>query len=136
MIHFDSHPIDVDPKTIIAGMEHVRRHHDSQILLDIMQQISGEKAVAWGEQTIGFGQYHYIYKTGREGDWPIMAFTPSRENISIHIMQGLDQYKELLSRIGKFKRTETSLILHKFSDINLPALKTLLTTVYSDQKQN
>lgn len=134
MIHFDSLPTDVEPQTIIAGLEHVRRHHDSQILLDIMQQISGEKPVVWGEQTIGFGQYHYVYKTGREGDWPIIAFTPSRENISIHIMKGLDDYKDLLTRIGKFKRTETTLILHKFSDINLQALKTFLTAVYTEKK--
>lgn len=134
MIHFDSHPTDIDPKQIIAGMEHVRRHHDSQILLEMMMQISDEIAVTWGEKTIGFGQYHYIYKTGREGHWPIIAFTPSRENISIHIMKGFDEHKHLLTRIGKCKHNETTLILHKFSEINLPALKLFLTAVYSSHK--
>lgn len=134
MIHFDSQPTDIDPQQVIAGLEHVRRHHDSQTLLEMMETISGEKAVVWDEQTIGFGQYHYIYKTGREGSWPLMAFTPSRENISIHIMKGFNDHKDLLARIGKLKSTETSIILHKFSDINLQALKKFLTAVYDDQK--
>ena len=136
MIDFDSQPTDKDPQQIIASMDHVRRHHDSQILLELMQTISGAEPVVWGDKTIGFGQYHYIYKTGREGIWPIFAFTPSRENISIHIMKGLEAYEQQIKRIGKCKRTETTLILHKFSDIKLPALKEFLSTVYAAQDES
>jgi len=132
MIDFDTFPTDKDPLALIRSVDHVRRQHDSTYLLEVMAKISGKKAVVWGEDNIGFGQYHYIYKTGKKGHWPIISFTPSIENISINVMNGFADYESSLEKIGKVKHTPNTLILHKFSDINKPALERFVKRVFHD----
>ena len=132
MIDFDSFPTDKDPQELIRSVNHVRRQHDSTYLLDVMAKVSGNEAVVWSEDNIGFGQYHYTYKTGRKGLWPIISFTPSIENISINVMNGFADYESLLQKIGKVKNTHTTLVLHKFSDINKPALESFVKRVFDD----
>ncbi len=135
MIDFESHPTDTDPLKLINNIEHVRRNHDSLTLLNMMKQVSKEEAVVWGDKSIGFGQYQYLYKTGRKGKWPVISFTPSLQNISIHVMPGLENYDALIQKIGHVKYSGSTLILHKFSDIKLPALEALLKKVYYDMRK-
>ena len=132
MIDFYTFPSDKDPLEIITGIDHTRRQHDSLYLLKVMANISSNKAVVWGDDNIGFGQYHYVYKTGKAGVWPIISFTPSIENISINVLNGFTDYGSLLEKIGSVKHTPNTLILHKFSDISKPALEKFLKRVFND----
>lgn len=132
MINFDTHPTDGDPRQLIDSIDHVRRHLDSMTLLEMMQKLSGEEAVLWSGKVIGFGQYRYRYKTGREGYWPIISFTPSLQSLSINVMGGLASYTTLIKKIGKVKCTETALILYKLSDIDRRALEAFLQAVMDD----
>jgi hypothetical protein len=132
MIDFDTFPTDEDPLALINSIDHARRKHDSLYLLKAMAKISGKEAVVWGGGNIGFGQYHYVYKTGKKGIWPIISFTPSIENISINVMNGFTDYASSLEKIGSVKHTPNTLILHKFSDIKKPALEKFITRVFHD----
>lgn len=132
MIDFETFPTDNDPLELIKSVNHVRRQHDSLYLLKIMANISGEKAVVWGEDNIGFAQYNYVYKTGKSGVWPMISFTPSIENISINVLNGFADYDDSLAKIGSVKHTPNTLILHKFSDINKPALEKFIKRVFHD----
>jgi hypothetical protein len=132
MINFDTFPTDTDPQELIMNVNHVRRQHDSQYLLKVMADISGEKAVVWGNDNIGFGDYQYLYKTGKTGSWPIISFSPSIENISINVLNGFANYEDSLEKIGKVKHTDNTLVLHKLSDINKPALEKFIKRVFHD----
>ncbi len=132
MIDFDIRPTDKNPLELINSVEHVRRQHDSLTLINMMTTISGQEAKVWGDDIIGFGQYHYVYKTGRTGIWPILSFTPSVKNISIYVIPGMSKYESMIEEIGRVKHTVNALILHKFSDISLPALDSLLKKVFAD----
>jgi len=134
MINFDTFPNENDPNALIMRVDHVRRQHDSQYLLDVMSRISDAKPIVWGEDNIGFDQYSYVYKTGRKGEWPIISFTPSVQSIEIHVLNGFDNYADSLEKIGKVKHTSNALVLHSFSDINKPALETFIKRVYHDIK--
>lgn len=136
MIDFETCPTETLPITLINSIEHVRRNHDSRTLLKMMEKISGKDAVVWGEDTIGFGYYEYAYKTGRKGKWPILSFTPSIQSITIQVMPGYDDYIALIEKIGRVKFNGNALILHKFSDIKLPALEALLKKAVYDIRQN
>jgi len=136
MIDFDTHPTDNDPIALINNIDHVRRKHDSKTLLNMMKKVTGSDAIVWGTESIGFGQYAYIYKTGRKGNWPLISFTPSLQNISIHVMPGFDNYTSLLEKIGHIKFSGNTLTLHKFSDINLPALEALLKKAVYDIRKS
>ena len=132
MIDFESQPTETTPLTLIHSIDHVRRKHDSLTLLKMMEKVSGKDAVVWGDSTIGFGYYEYSYKTGRKGKWPIIAFTPSIQSISIQIMTGYEEYVALIEKIGRVKFNGNTLTLHKFSDIRLPALNALLKKAVYD----
>ena len=137
MIDFDSRPTDIDPVSLINNIDHVRRKHDSQTLMNMMSKVSGKDAIVWSENSIGFGYYEYIYKTGRTGQWPIISFSPSIQSISIQIMTGFDAYTTLIEKVGRVKFNGNTLILHKFSDIKLPALEALLKkAVYDIRKEH
>jgi len=136
MIDFDSHPTEIIPLTLINSIDHTRRKHDSITLLNMMKKVSGKDAVVWGDSAIGFGYYEYSYKTGRKGQWPLISFTPSIQNISIQVMTGYDEYIALIEKIGRVKFNGNTLILHKFSDIKLPALEALLKKAVYDIRKN
>jgi hypothetical protein len=135
MINFDTQVTDLDPIQLINNIDHTRRQHDSKTLLTLMEKITGESAILWTDDLIGFGQYHYRYKTGREGYWPTLSFAPSVKNISIDVMQGLNDYETLLRKVGRVKITGNTLILFKLSDIDIRALEIFLKQVFEDTKQ-
>ncbi|NRB38456.1 MAG: hypothetical protein HRU20_08295 [Pseudomonadales bacterium] len=135
MIDFDTLATDKDVQQLINDIDHTRRQHDAKMLVQLLEKITGHKAVIWGDDIIGFGQYKYAYKTGRTGFWPTLSFASTTENISVNVMLGFENYEKLLNKIGRVKHTNTTLILHKLSDIQMPALEELLTEVYADMKK-
>ncbi len=134
MIDFDTLASDKSVQHFIDAIDHTRRQHDANTLVTLLEKITGHKAVMWGEDIIGFGQYQYRYKTGKTGFWPTLSFSANTESISINVMLGFDQYQKLLNKIGRVKHTNTTLTLYKLSDIFMPALEELLTQVYADMQ--
>lgn len=134
MINFDTVPTSDDPMAFIDTIDHVRRHHDSKMLVEMMTAASDEPAVLWQGGVIGFGQYHYRYKTGREGEWPLIAFSPTVESLTLHVLTEITAYKTLINAIGRVKQTENSLIFYKLSDINSRALRQFIEQLYQDMK--
>ncbi|MCX2743088.1 DUF1801 domain-containing protein [Mangrovivirga sp. M17] len=114
----------------IESIEHIKRKEDCQTLLKIMQEQTGEKPRIWGENIIGFGQYHYKYNSGREGDWFITGFSPRKQNLSIYIMTGFKGYTTLLEKLGKHRTGSSCLYVNKLDDIDLNILKTLISDSY------
>ena len=91
-----------------------------------MQDATKAKPIMWGDSIVGFGIYHYVYASRREGDWPLTGFAPRKKNITLYIMAGFEQYEELLSRLGKFSRGKACLYIKRLSDIDIPILKELV----------
>ncbi|MEM1359959.1 MAG: DUF1801 domain-containing protein, partial [Bacteroidota bacterium] len=67
-------PTDVSPYDYIAAIPDEQKRADSEWLLQTMQEITGEEPVMWGPSIIGFGSYHYVYASGREGDMIVTGF--------------------------------------------------------------
>ena len=80
----------------MAGVENKRRREDGLVLLEMMRDVSGLEPEMWGPSIIGFGSYHYRYESGREGDMPLIGFSPRKRSLSLYIMSGFDEYEELL----------------------------------------
>lgn len=110
----------------LNSLENEKKRYDSFKILELMQDIIGEEPKMWGNSIIGFGNYHYVYESGREGDWPIVGFSPRKNNLSIYIMAGFSQYDELMSRLGKYKTGKSCLYIQKLEDIEQGVLKELI----------
>ena len=82
-----------------------------------MEKASGYDAYLSGS-IVGFGEYHYKYESGREGDSVVTGFSPRKQNIAIYIMPGFSAYEKELSLLGKYKLGKSCLYINKLSDIN------------------
>ncbi|GAB5527369.1 MAG: hypothetical protein Roseis2KO_52410 [Roseivirga sp.] len=97
----------------------------------IMEEISGEEAKMWGTSIVGFGNYHYKYESGREGDFMKVGFSPRAQNVTLYIMPGFGRYEDLMSQLGKHKIGKSCLYVKKLTDVDEEVLKELITESYT-----
>jgi hypothetical protein len=90
-----------------------------------MQEWSDSKPTMWGPTIIGFGNYHYKYASGHEGDAPVLGFSPRKAAFSLYVYSDTAKSKLLLSGLGKFKMSKACIYVKKLSDINIPVLQEL-----------
>ncbi len=100
---------------------------DSFELLKIMQGITGEEPRMWGPTIIGFGNYHYKYASGHEGDAPVLGFSPRKAAFSLYIYSDTEKSRSIVQNLGKFKMAKACIYVNKLADINIPVLKELCT---------
>lgn len=119
-------PTDEDVRTFLDQVEPESRREQACQLLELMSEVSGYPPRMWGSSLIGFGQYHYRYESGREGDFFLTGFSPRKRNFSIYVMAGLEHFPELLERLGKHKTGSSCLYVNKLADIDLEVLRELI----------
>lgn len=117
---------DQSVDAFLATVEDPRKRADCYTLIDLMQAAVGEGPRMWGDAIVGFGRYYYTYASGRTGEWPLVAFSPRKQNLSLYIMAGFGQYEDLLGRLGKHTTGKSCLYVKQLSDLNLDALRTLI----------
>ncbi len=99
---------------------------DSLKLLDIMQDITQAPPTMWGTSIVGFGEYHYKYKSGREGDWFLTGFAPRKQALTLYLMCDLSHDGLNFDGLGKHKKGKGCLYIRRLSDIDLTVLKKLI----------
>ena len=112
-------------KAFLRKTEAAKRE-DCEVIMNIMAAATGERPVMWGDQIIGFDSYHYVYASGREGDWPIIGLSPRKQNISVYIMDGFSKYEKLLAKLGKHRIGKSCLYISKLTDVDNKVLTTLI----------
>ena len=110
----------------LEKIEDPEKKKASKQILKILETISKNEAKMWGDSIIGFGKYHYKYKSGREGDWMRIGFSPRKQNLTLYIMDGFEKYSELMEKLGKFKTGKSCLYIKKLQDIDIKILKELI----------
>lgn len=103
-----------------------QKREDSMALLALMQSVSGYEPKMYGPSIVGFGNYHYKYASGHEGDAPLVGFSPRKAAISLYVYTGLAEHEHLLKNLGKFKMGKACIYAKKLSDINEQALVDLI----------
>ena len=103
------------------------KREDCFEIMKLMQEVTQEEPKMWGDSIVGFGDYHYKYKSGREGDWFLIGFSPRKRKLTLYIMSGFTRYDEILEKLGKHKTGKSCLYINKLSDINKEVLSQLAT---------
>ncbi|MCC2631506.1 MAG: hypothetical protein K0S20_205 [Patescibacteria group bacterium] len=103
-----------------------QKRSDCQAICDLMQEVTGLPPVMWGSAIIGFGSYHYKYESGREGDAPLVGFSPRKQNITLYIVEGFEPHKDLMEKLGSHSTGMSCLYIKKISDIDLDVLRKLI----------
>ncbi len=102
------------------------RREDCFKIAKMMEQITGEKPKMWGAGLVGFGSYHFIFNSGQVGVWPLTAFAPRKQNLTLYIMPGFEKYGELMEKLGKYSCGKSCLYVKRLSDVHEPTLKKLI----------
>lgn len=106
-------------------LDNEQRKADSFRLIELMQEWSGFEPKMWGPTIIGFGNYHYKYASGHEGDAPILGFSPRKAAFSFYVFSATERSEKLLADLGKFKMSKACIYVKKLSDINISTLQEL-----------
>ncbi len=117
---------DASVVAFLNSIENETRKKDAFALLKLMKKVTKSEPSMWGTSIVGFGDYHYKYGSGREGDWFLTGFSPRKQSLSIYIMSGFSRFKEILSRLGKHKTGKGCLYINKLEDINMDVLHELI----------
>ena len=117
---------DASIENFLNGVKDERARKDCYEILKIMKQVTKEEPKMWGVSIVGFGNYHYIGKSGREGDWMLTGFSPRKQNLTLYLMGGFDSEKVLLKKLGKYKTSVGCLYIKKLDDVDKKVLKELV----------
>ncbi len=113
-------------------VEDDKKREDSKVLIAMMEEVTGLPPKMWGPSIIGFGQYHYKYASGHEGNAPLIGFSPRKANFSLYLYSGFAQYHELLTKLGKHKTAKACLYINKLADVDHTVLRELITKSYHE----
>lgn len=117
---------DQSVDAFLGAVEDSRKREDCRALVEILQEATGEGPRMWGDNIVGFGRYRYNYASGRTGEWPLVAFSPRKQNLTLYIMAGFDDYADLLGKLGKHTIGKACLYIKRLSDLDLAVLKRLV----------
>src|SRR5688500_15381862 len=119
---------DQSVDAFINSIEDEKKRKDSQQVVDMMREAMAVPPQMWGESIVGFGNRHYKYETGREGDTFIMGFAPRKQYLTLYVLPyELDEgTADLLGKLGKHKTGKSCLYIKKLDDVDLGVLKELI----------
>ena len=117
---------DGDVRAYLESVASEQRRKDALAMLELMREITGEKAEMWGESIVGFGIYRYRYASGRQGDWFLTGFAPRKQALTLYIMPGFERYEALLAKLGKHKIGKSCLYISKLADVDRNVLKEII----------
>lgn len=126
---------DSDVMAFLNAVEPEKKREDSFTIMELMEEVTGEKATMWGTSIVGFGSYHYKYQSGREGDMPLVGFSPRKQAITLYIMPGFDTYENLMSQLGKHKTGKSCLYIKKIEDVDMEVLRELVKQSAAHMKE-
>ena len=123
-------PTEVTPESFIEAVDHPGKREDGKVLDALFRKVTGEAPKMWGPTIVGYGQYHYRYDSGHEGDICRVGFSPRKAKHSLYLMCGSPkeeaQFAPLLARLGKYSRGKGCLYVNKLADIDLAVLEEMV----------
>jgi len=128
---------DASAEDFIDAVPEETKRKDSYVLLDMYKRVTGAEPRMWGESMIGFGKYHYkSERSTQEGDWPLAAFSPRKQNLTLYFMSGFDTFlAEDLAKLGKHKTSKACLYINKLADVDVAVLEEAVRKGFIEAKQ-
>jgi hypothetical protein len=117
---------DASVTEFINGIKDEEKRADSFEILKIMKLVTKEEPKMWGSSIIGFGNVHYKYDSGREGDWFLTGFSPRNQNLTLYVIGSFKPHVDLLNKLGKHKTGVGCLYIKKLQDVDIKVLKELI----------
>lgn len=125
MVQNKTRPTKSSVAAFIDTIAEPARRADAKALVKLIQRVAGEKPKMWGASIIGFGSYHYKYESGREGDMPVIGFSPRKSATVLYGMIGFDETEPLLAKLGNHTTGKGCLYVKRLADVDQRVLEAL-----------
>jgi len=119
-------PTGASVRAFVDAIEDPARRADCRLLMTLMRQASGARAEMWGASIVGFGRYRMTYASGREAEWPLIGFSPRKNDLTLYLMDSFDGRDELLARLGRHKTGKSCLYLKGLAQVDRATLEELI----------
>lgn len=135
MAELKTKPTGASVTTFIKAVDDPRKRADAREVMALMRDVTGKRPRMWGASIVGYGSYHYRYKSGQEGDWPVTGFSPRKQYLTVYIMPGFSRYTVLMKKLGKYKTSKSCLYLRRLDDVDRSILRRLVARSVADMKK-
>lgn len=135
MAELKTRPTDASVDDFVASVENKTRRADAEKTLEMFKRITGEKPVMWGPAIIGFGVAPYKYPNGRVIEWPIVGFSPRKQNMTLYVICDSPKQPALLAKLGKHSTSVACLYIKKLSDVDEKVLEAVIKDAYTFSKK-
>ena len=108
---------------------------DSYTLVELLRTATKTEPKMWGNSIIGFGDYHYVGKSGREGDWFLAGLSPRKQTLTLYMLGGWEQHDELLAKLGKYSLGKGCLYIKRLEDVDMSILNKLIVEAVKRAKK-
>ncbi len=115
----------------IRSIPNEQRRDDSRALAKLMGEITGETPVMWGSSIVGYGSEHYRYESGREGDMPVVSFSPRAAALTIYSVISYEQARELLEQLGPHTTSKGCLYIKDLSKVDIAVLGQMISAAFA-----
>ena len=127
---------NASPVAFINALEDEQKKKDSKVLLKLFTEVTGEKPKMWGSSIVGYGSHHYKSdRSIQEGDWPLVGFSPRKQNLTLYIMPGFSDMSLLLEKLGKHKTSKGCLYINKLQDVDIEIVKKIIKQSFLNMKK-
>src|SRR5687768_6201720 len=110
---------DASVASFLKGIKDETKRDDAFQILEMMKKVTKTEPKMWGTSMIGFGDYHYKYESGREGDYFLTGFSPRKQTLTLYILGGFDEHGELLDKLGKYTLGKGCLYIRALAKVNV-----------------
>ena len=119
-------PTTASVKEFLNQISDKERRDDCFTVAKMMEEITGDKPTMWGPSIVGFGTFHYKYASGREGDWPVAAFSPRKRDLTLYLTPGFERHTEMMQKLGKHSTGKSCLYIKSLKDVDTKVLEQLV----------
>ena len=135
-------PTEITAESFIDTVDHPGKRVDAKVLDALFRKVTGEAPRMWGPTIVGYGQYHYRYDSGHEGDICRVGFSPRKARQSLYVSCSCDgeedpAFTALLERMGKHSRGNGGCVyVNKLADIDLEVLEQMIAMSWQRSFEN
>jgi len=119
-------PTRLSVAAFVNGIENPDKRRDAKKVSAMMRKATGSRARMWGSNIVGFGEYHYKYESGREGDFMITGFSPRKQALTLYVVPGFKPFETLMKQLGKYKTGKSCLYIKRLSDVDEAVLEKVI----------
>ena len=119
-------PTTLSVEDFVKAIDDPRRREDCLTLIALMKEATKCEPKMWGSSIVGFGDHHYRYESGHEGDTFILGFSPRKDALTVYMCAGIERFRQTLDQLGKHKTGKGCLYIRRLEDVDESVLATLL----------